>query len=322
MAERARETTIDGFQAVELSSPGAALDATFVPGAGMLGSSLLHRGEQLLHVPGGVAAYAAGGSTAGIPLLYPWANRLSGWSYEAAGRRVELVRGAAGIQTEEHGLPIHGLLGAARGWQLEWVGADARGAGLRARMDFAAHPELLASFPFPHVLRLEVLLSGSRLRVATIVDATGDVAVPVSFGFHPYLRLPDVAREKWRLTTALGEHLLLDGQMIPSGRREPAEVAAGPLGERVFDDAYAELGPPPQFRLTGGGRAIEVACESGYPYAQLYAPPGSEFICFEPMTAPANALVRGGAELGLVAPGASFEAVFEVTVSDSGEELR
>jgi galactose mutarotase-like enzyme len=320
-AEGARETTVDGLQAVELCSPEARVSATFVPGAGMFGSLLSHLGDQLLHVPGGAAAYAASGTTAGIPLLYPWANRLAGWSYEVGGRRVELARDGAGIRTEEHGLPIHGLLAAARGWQLEWVGVDAGGAGLHARFDFAP-PELLASFPFPHVLRMEVALSGPRLRVATIVEATGDVAVPVSFGFHPYLRLPGVAREEWELTTAFGEHLLLDEQMIPSGRREPAEVGAGPLGVRVFDDGYAELGPPPQFRISGGGRAIEVACESGYPYAQLYAPPGSDFICFEPMTAPANALLRGGAELPMVAPGASFEAVFSITVTDSGEELR
>ena len=53
----------------------------------------------------------------------------------------------------------------------------------------------------------------------------------------------------------------------------------------------------------------------GYPFAQVFAPPGSDFVCFEPMTAPANALARGGPDLTLVAPGESYGAAFAVGVA-------
>jgi aldose 1-epimerase len=48
----------------------------------------------------------------GIPLLHPWANRLAGFDYEAAGKHVSLPRGTGVIPTDEAGLPIHGVLPA------------------------------------------------------------------------------------------------------------------------------------------------------------------------------------------------------------------
>ena len=54
----------------------------------------------------------------GIPLLYPWANRLGGWSYDGSGRRVELDRDSPLLHGDEHCLPIHGALAAASDWRL------------------------------------------------------------------------------------------------------------------------------------------------------------------------------------------------------------
>ena len=55
----------------------------------------------------------------------------------------------------------------------------------------------------------------------------------------------------------------------------------------------------------------------GYPCAQVFAPAAGQFICFEPMTAPANAL-RSGDGLRLVQPGERFTAAFSVAVADHG----
>jgi len=48
------------------------LEAIFLPRRGMLGASFRHRGEELLRRLENLEAAAAKGSTAGIPLLYPW----------------------------------------------------------------------------------------------------------------------------------------------------------------------------------------------------------------------------------------------------------
>ena len=68
------------------------LEAVLLPGAGMLGASLRHRGVEMLGRVEDLAAAAAKGSTAGVPLLHPWANRLAGLRYRAAGRDVVLDR--------------------------------------------------------------------------------------------------------------------------------------------------------------------------------------------------------------------------------------
>jgi len=47
-----------------------------------------------------------------------------------------------------------------------------------------------------------------------------------------------------------------------------------------------------------------------------YAPPGEPFICFEPMTAPTNALVTG-AGVAAVRPGDRFSARFSITASET-----
>ena len=118
--------------------------------------------------------------------------------------------------------------------------------------------------------------------------------MPISFGFHPYLRLPGERRESWEIELPVAARLVLDEHMIPTGRTEAVEFPRERLGERGFDDGFADLAPRP-FVVAGGGRELALSFDEGYPYAQVYSPPGAAFICFEPMTAPTNALCSGDA---------------------------
>ncbi|HEX2374235.1 MAG TPA: hypothetical protein VHO93_09655, partial [Actinomycetota bacterium] len=108
-----RVGVVDGESAVTLAA--GELEATFLPGLGMLGTSLRHRGEELLALPGGVAGYRDRNVT-GLPILAPWANRLPSWRYRAAGVEVDLD--GLDLATDPAGLPIHGTLTAHRGWRL------------------------------------------------------------------------------------------------------------------------------------------------------------------------------------------------------------
>ena len=63
---------------VNLRDERSGIEASFVPSAGMLCSSLRRHGAELLAQNDGIGAYARHGKTMGIPLLYPWANRLAG----------------------------------------------------------------------------------------------------------------------------------------------------------------------------------------------------------------------------------------------------
>ena len=118
-------------------------------------------------------------------------------------------------------------------------------------------------------------------------------------------------------------HLALDPNQIPLSR--PGDPGPGPgpaspaqcfeLGEREFDDGFDSVAEPARFAVTAGERRIELEFREGYPCAQVYAPLGGQFICFEPMTAPANAL-RSGDGLRLLTPGERYRAGFSLRIGD------
>ena len=126
---------VDGFDALTLCLRGRASSRpSFVPDAGMVGCSLLHRGEELLGQRGGLARYVADRSTMGIPLLHPWANRVAERKFEVAGREVDLWAHPGLYTLGPKGLPIHGLLAAAAGWRVERHEDTAGGSASRGHL--------------------------------------------------------------------------------------------------------------------------------------------------------------------------------------------
>lgn len=270
--------------------PSSSLTATFVPGAGMIGTSLCDDGVELLGRRRGVAAYVAEHKTMGLPLLYPWANRLSGNSYQVGATEVALTPGVGGVHADEYGAPIHGTLAGDPGWRVSARSASA----LTAELDFGARPDLLATFPFPHLLELAITLADRTLTVRTTVTATSETAVPLCFGFHPYLHIPGVPRTQWLIETPAMRSRIVDAHNLPTGALTPHPVSTELLGDTVFDHGFDEVAPGALFALSGGGRRIEVRFDQGYPAAQIYAPATEDVVCFEPMAAPTDALRRGG----------------------------
>ena len=111
--------------------------------------------------------YVDHGSTFALPLLHPWANRVSAWDFELAGRRVSLDPDSPITHRDgATGTAIHGLLTASTAWVL----VDADKHTLTAELDFGAVPEYMAAFPFAHRLRY----------AATIRDATLTIVVTVT----------------------------------------------------------------------------------------------------------------------------------------------
>jgi len=284
------------------------LEAVFLPGHGMLGASLRHCGTELLRRVEDLDAEAATRSTAGIPLLHPWANRLGGPGYRAAGRDVILDPASPLLDLDAHGLPIHGVP-----WPLlAWDVTDARTDRLAARLDWS-RAELLAVFPYPHRLELVATLGLDGLTLETTLTAGAGGPVPVSFGFHPYLGIPDLPRAQWRLTLPAMQRLTLDARGIPTGDEAPLAAQDAPLAAREFDDGFALSGEHASLSIAGAGRRIAVEFLAGYRYAQVYAPPGRDFVALEPMTAPTNALASGRG-LRVVPAEGQFRATFRIRV--------
>jgi aldose 1-epimerase len=306
----ARAGEVEGFAAATIAGADGQLEATFVPGAGMVCCSLRHRGAELLAQRHGVRAYAERGRTMGVPLLHPWANRLAGWDYPGPRGPVVLSPGDPLLTRDANGLPIHGALPGALAWEL----LDGDAETLRARLAWE-RDDLLAIFPWRHALELRAQVASATLTIETTVRAgEGAEPVPISFGFHPYLAPPAGERAEWEVELPVSRRLTLDGQMIPTGASEPFAPARFALADSAWDDAFAGLTAPPRFSLQAGATRFELDLLRGWSNAQLYAPTGERFVCFEPMTAPANAL-RSREGLRRLAPGESFKAAFAIAIA-------
>ena len=239
------------------------LEADVAPEAGMVVASLRHRGAELLGVRGGLAGWRDEGRTFGVPLLYPFANRLS----EVRSPRID-----ATAARRDGRFPIHGLP-AARG---PWRVVEDTPERVRGALDW--HDP---AFPPAHAVEVEHALDARGLRVTIRVIGDG---VPVSFGWHPYIAI-DRARDEVDIPAM--RRLVLDADGMPTGAVEDAPAVGGLLGDRAFDDLYEAPAAP----LRAG--RLAVVFESGVHYAQVFAPLAEPLVAFEPMSAPVNALVSG-----------------------------
>jgi aldose 1-epimerase len=302
----ARLSTWRGEPAVTIGT--GALRATFLPACSMLGVGLEHAGDELLAPIAPLDRYRAGHVT-GIPILYPWANRLGGWSYDALGRHVDVARDAP---VDTNGIPIHGTV---TGLPFAVTHLDAN--RVIAQLD-ASTPRIAESFPFPHVVVIDATVTDDTLQVTTTIDATATATataattdVPVSFGYHPYFRLPGAPRARWKLRMPARDHVELDERQLPTGKRTPEPDEDRAIGRRTFDDCYALTTDDRRFVVATPTVRLTLTFDDAFPYAQVYAPPRSRFVCIEPMTAPVNALVDG--TFPTVERGNSFSATWRAT---------
>jgi len=284
------------------------LQAVLLPDHGMLVASLRYKGVEILRRVEDLKAAAARGSSAGIPLLYPWANRLAEPRYRVLGREVVLDISSPLLHFDEHRFPMHGVP-----WPLlPWIVIGARQDFMRAQLDWSSS-NFLAVFPFRHRVELAATLCPESLTLETTVVASSESPVPVSFGFHPYLGFSEPSRANWHLKLPAMRKLVLDGRGIPTGDEEPFAGFNAELGESSFDDGFALMEEQTTFSVIGATCKVSVELLAGYRHAQVFAPKDKDYIALEPMTAPASALTSGRG-LRFVSPGERFQAVFRIRI--------
>ncbi|OBJ96865.1 aldose epimerase [Mycolicibacterium conceptionense] len=297
-------------QPVTLHDPSSSLTATYVPAAGMICTSLADddTGIEYLGQRRGLQAYLTDGKTMGLPILYPWANRLSANEYRVGDTTVRVTPGANGVRADAHGAPMHGVLAANPDWQV----VEQTGNTLTADLDWGAESGRLATFPFPHRLSMAVTLADRTLTVSTTVAPTADRSVPLCYGYHPYVTIPGVPREDWQLQTPPMRHLLVDDLGLPTGESREWPGGAPRLGTTELDDGFDHVEPGSVFTLSGGSHRIDVRFDDGYTAAQLFAPVNDAVMGIEPMAAPTDALRRGNYRMA--APGNPETAIFSIRV--------
>ena len=117
---------------------------------------------------------------------------------------------------------------------------------LSARLNWrGSQSELFEVFPFRHDLDYQARRVDGRLQLDLTVHARGADAVPLAFGFHPYLSLSGVPRERWLVELPALRHLAL----TPPRSRSGPQGGAGPTLRACRagspDDAFDQVPNPP-----------------------------------------------------------------------------
>lgn len=298
---------------------------SIVPSVGNQAIEMTVKGHNIFRwTYGSVADFKAKPGMAGVPLLAPWADILDEQAFYANGRRyafdMELgnVRGAR---------PGHGFLTTPSQWQVTDLRADARSAWVTSTLDVFREPAWMRQFPFAHRITMTYRLQDGMLEVVTRIENMSAEPMPVSIGFHPYVKLTDSAREEWTIAVPARTHWLLAQNKVPTGETEPIErlfpnPGTAALKDYNLDDVFSDLVRDEQgrahARVTGKAQQLEILIGPNFrgltvwapnpsgtglgsnafspnpPAARPAAPPkpsaDPDFICFEPLAAIVNGL--------------------------------
>ena len=258
----------------------------------------------------------------GIPLLWPYANRLDEQAFYANGQKYTFDTGLG--NTGRGAIPIHGFVTNTAAWQVVEVKADARAAWITSRLEFFRIPPYMKQFPFAHTLTMTYRLEDGALEVRTRIDNQSAEPMPVAIGFHPYFQLTDSSRDDWTLTVAAKTHWLLDDRKIPTGETQPiTRILPDPKNVAVkdvtLDDIFTDLERDTQGRATASlkGKRQQIDVVVGPKFKTILVFSGVRgSIALEPMAGISNAmnLAQRGVykELQSIEPGGSWEESFWV----------
>ncbi len=313
----------DGIEVVRLADAARRVEVSIVPSLGNLAYEMKVGGKNILWFPHrSLAELKAKPSLCGIPFLAPWANRLDQDAYWANGKKYLLNRELRNVRYDGNGKPIHGLIAFSPAWKIVAVEADARQARATSRLEFWRHPDLMAQFPFAHAIEMTYRLREGVLEVETAIENLSHAPMPVAVGYHPYFQVPGAPRDSWKAHVAASEHVTLSAELIPTGERRPVTLPdphalAGSQLDDVFTSLVRGADGKAEFWVEGGEARISVAFGPMYKVAVIYAPPGRDFICFEPMAGLTNAfnLAYEGKypELQSIPPGGRWRESFWIS---------
>jgi aldose 1-epimerase len=261
-------------------------------------------------------------TASGIPILFPFAGRLSGTSLEFAGRTVPLT------VDPRHGYAIHGFV-HNRGWRIISQSPASVTGEFHAASD---DPSLLERWPADFRIRASYEVDHRGLRQSITIDNPSDQRLPFGLGTHGYFRLPlgDFGkRDECHVIVPAQSYWELEG-MMPTGRKLPAvgarAVSGGlPFGDTKLDDIFTDLTTRDGrvvCRLLDGinDRRLSVSFDAAFVHCVVFNPPHREAICIEPYTCvpDAYALEERGIATGLrvLAPGESFQAAIELRLDE------
>jgi aldose 1-epimerase len=281
-------------------------------------------GEQIdiLDPPPSLAVLKQRASGYGVPILFPFPNRIREGRFTFEGQDYQFDVPRPGANS------IHGLV-LNRPWKVEKAEAtDETGARLVSSIKSSDFPDIVRQYPFPFNLRITYKLKDGVLSLLADMENLGQRNMPMGFGIHPYFRAPlskssgpqDCqiklpARKYWELRDFLPTGKILEA----SGRYNLRDgVSAADIR---FDDVFTDL-----IMTDGVSRCVvddkrakmRMILESDPIFREmvLYTPPGRPALCFEPYTCPTDAtnLRQRGMDVGIIVlkPGQTISAAVKI----------
>ncbi len=241
---------------------------------------------------------------ASFPLV-PYANRIAQGRFTHDGELHQLP-----LNFGDHPHSIHGL-----GWQRAWQVAEA--STDRARI--VQHHAGMAGWPWPYAAEQIIALTPDMLSLTLRVTNSGDSAMPLGLGFHPYF----AADAATRLCFNAKNLWLSSPDMLPE-RSAPADhfgdwTSARPVaGDRLIDNVYEGWDGTAHI-LHGDDMHLTLQAERA-DWLHLYRPPGASFFCVEPVTHRPDAINAPGG-MALLEPGQSRSLAMRITVGKCDETL-
>jgi aldose 1-epimerase len=319
---KAEQTTDHGVPVVRLSDSASGVQVSILPSLGNRAYEMKVHGKNILYLPDpDVTELLKKPGLNGIPFLAPWANRLDQQGFWANEKNYNFNPNLGNVRGP---LPIHGLLSNSSLWHVTEAAADTKSAHVTSRLEYWKYPDLMAQWPFAHDYEMTYTLTGGTLEVKITVTNLSTEKMPVSVGFHPYYRIPDVPRDQWATRLPTRKIVVTDTRLIPTGELRPFDLPNPvPLKDHPLDTGFTDLERDPDgrahFSIQSGLKRIDLTFGPKYPVAVVYAPPAPpgeerEFICIEPMAGLTNAVNLNHAgkypDLQLLSPGAKWTESF------------
>lgn len=243
----------------------------------------------------------------GVPILFPWPNRIAGGRFTFEGREYLLP-----VNEQATGASIHGYA-VDRPWRVIDSGPDFVTGEFVLSVDAPG-----CDWPADAGLRTTYRVDSATLICTSEVFSNDGRALPFGLGFHPYFKVPGPF-DQWLLHVDAGKHWELTNMMpVADAVDVPAALdfrAPRRLGDQHLDDVLTGLpattGVSARAQLRSLAATLTVASDEAFRDYVLFTPAARDSVAIEPYTCTTNAANLPAADSGwrVLEPGQ--RAVFE-----------
>lgn len=231
-------------------------------------------------------------SHSGIPILFPFPNRIREGKYTWEGREYQMPLSPG------HPNTIHGFC-YNRPWRVVEQGDDFVVGRFQLSVDGLS---LLEYWPSDFIIDVRYAVAGAKLLMGVKVKNPGDQPLPWGFGTHAYFRLPlgtESSSEQCTIQAPASEEWVLE-DCLPTGERRPVgnsnDLRQGVrLDGRKLDDVMTGLSSTHgqiETVITDADAGLRVRQRFPDDFRELvvFTPPWMTAVCMEPYTCVTDAI--------------------------------